>query len=182
MSGRNVSCSLAPIAVVGSAYAVEYLSVQRAQQLLFPDADFFREHHVILTSGQKKEIRKVSGRKQRWDKQRAWEAWQGQRFAGWFLIDDVIGKHEFITYATAVSPEGSVLGVEIMNYRETHGGEVRGEEWRMHFLNKMVSDPFKLDVDIPNISGATLSCRNVTDGVKRLLAVWETVLKRERHE
>jgi len=44
------------------------------------------------------------------------------------------------------------------------------------FNRKTLADPFKLDNDIPYISGATLSCRNVTDGVKRLLALQETAL------
>ena len=35
----------------------------------------------------------------------------------------------------------------------------------------------KLDEDIQNISGATLSCRHLTDGVKRLLALYDLVLK-----
>ena len=35
----------------------------------------------------------------------------------------------------------------------------------------------KLDADIKNISGATISCRHVTDGVKRLLALHDLVLK-----
>ena len=43
----------------------------------------------------------------------------------------------------------------------------------------MLADPFKLDRDIPNISGATLACRNVTDGVKRLLALKHAVLAHE---
>ncbi|MCB1687912.1 MAG: FMN-binding protein [Halioglobus sp.] len=33
--------------------------------------------------------------------------------------------------------------------------------------------------DIPNISGATLSCRNVVDGVRRLLVLHDLVLKNE---
>jgi hypothetical protein len=35
----------------------------------------------------------------------------------------------------------------------------------------------KLDSDIKNISGATLSCRHITDGVKRLLSFYEIALK-----
>jgi hypothetical protein len=34
-------------------------------------------------------------------------------------------------------------------------------------------------VDVPNISGATLSCRNVMDGVKRLLVLQQIALPDE---
>jgi Na+-translocating ferredoxin:NAD+ oxidoreductase RnfG subunit len=45
-------------------------------------------------------------------------------------------------------------------------------------VGKTSQSPLKLDRDIKNISGATLSCRHVTDGVKRLLAFYEVALKR----
>jgi len=35
----------------------------------------------------------------------------------------------------------------------------------------------RLDADIHNISGATLSCRHVTDGVRRLLSLYAHALK-----
>jgi Na+-transporting NADH:ubiquinone oxidoreductase subunit NqrC len=53
---------------------------------------------------------------------------------------------------------------------------VREPGWRRHFVGKTLADRFKLDEDVPNISGATLSCRNVTDGVKRLLAIHKLYL------
>ena len=48
---------------------------------------------------------------------------------------------------------------------------------RAQFVGKNVSAPLKLSQDIKNISGATLSCRHITDGVKRILATYEIALK-----
>ena len=70
-----------------------------------------------------------------------------------------------------------MLGLEILTYRETHGEEVAEAKWRANFKGKTLSSPFKLDQDIPNISGATLSSRNITDGVKRLLVLQKVALK-----
>ena len=56
---------------------------------------------------------------------------------------------------------------------------MREAAWRKNFKGKTLDDKFKLDVDVPNISGATLSSRNVTDGVKRLLALQKVVLMNE---
>jgi Na+-translocating ferredoxin:NAD+ oxidoreductase RnfG subunit len=47
----------------------------------------------------------------------------------------------------------------------------------MQFAGKTAADPLRLDGDIKNISGATLSCRHITDAVKRLLATYEVALK-----
>ena len=129
-----------------------------------------------LSDAERDRIKSLSGMRQRWKTQQAWRAERGGELLGWMIVDDVVGKHEYITYAAAISPEGSVLGIEILSYRETHGDEVRQASWRDNFVGKTLDDPFKLDVDVPNISGATLSCRNVVDGVKRLLALHRVAL------
>jgi hypothetical protein len=41
----------------------------------------------------------------------------------------------------------------------------------------MASDPIKLNKDIQNIGGATLSCKHLTDGVKRVAVLYELALK-----
>lgn len=170
-SSRDWAAFLLPMAVAASAQATDYLSVQQAQTLLLPGAASFAEQPLRFTDEQKDRIKSLSGLRQRWDEQKVWRAEKGGQLQGWFIVDEVIGKHEFITYATAISPEGKVLGVEIMSYRETHGGQVRDAAWRKNLAGKTLADKFKLDEDVPNITGATLSCRNVMDGVKRLLAI-----------
>ena len=167
-----------PAALVAAAplYATEYLTVEQAQHALFPDADGFVDAAVELDDAQRKAIQKQSGVRQRTKKQPVWRVEQQGARVGWFIVDEVIGKHEFITYAVGLSDQGKVTGIEILAYRETHGYQVREAKWRQVFVGKTLADPFKLDKDIPNISGATLSCRNVTDGVKRLLVLQSLVL------
>lgn len=168
-----------PAAIVAPhiAFAANYLTIPQAQQVLFPEATRFVEAAVELTPDQMKAIQKLSGLRQRWKKQEVWQAMTGDRPLGWFIVDNVVGKHEFITYAAGITRDGQVTGVEILTYRETYGYQVRNERWRKVFEGKTISDRFRLDEDIPNISGATLSCRNLTDGVKRLLALQQVVLE-----
>src|ERR1019366_8909752 len=97
----------------------------------------------------------------------------------WLIIDEVLGKHEMITYACGIDAHGNVVGVEIMDYRETYGGEIRNANWRRQFTGKTVTSPLKLDEDIRNVSGAPLSSRHITDGVKRLLVTHEFALKNQ---
>jgi Na+-transporting NADH:ubiquinone oxidoreductase subunit NqrC len=92
------------------------------------------------------------------------------------MVDRVIGKHEFITYALALGPDGTVRGIEILEYRETYGGEIRNPNWRRQFVGKKPGSALRLDGDIRNISGATLSSRHVTDGVRRLLVTYQMLL------
>lgn len=160
-----------------NVFAADYLTVAQAQQVMFATADEFIVQAVHLNDAQLDAIKDKAGVKQRSAEPDVWMVKEGGEFAGWFLTDQVIGKHEFISYAVAISPAGKVIGLEIMSYRETHGGQVRNPDWRIHFMGKQLGDKFKLNKDIPNISGATLSCRNITDGVKRLLALHDVALQ-----
>lgn len=165
--------------VVTPAYSADYLSIAQAQTLLFSDATSFIDQTRLLTSDAKSQIKDLAGTRQRQDQQPIWRVEQDGEFKGWFLVDDVIGKHEYITYAVGINPQGEVIGMEILSYRETHGGQVRDAVWREQFHGKTLNDPFKLDEDVSNISGATLSCRNLLDGVKRLLAIHKLFLAQE---
>lgn len=163
-------------AVVAPAYAADFMTAEEAAAELFPDADERTMVLVELSGEERDRIKALSGLRQRWKTQQVWRAERAGQLLGWTIVDEVIGKHEYITYAAGITPDGHVIGIEILSYRETHGGEIMDASWREHFAGKTLDDAFKLNEDIPNISGATLSCRNVTDGVKRLLALTEIVL------
>jgi hypothetical protein len=163
-----VSALIAP-----SAFAVQYLTIDQAQKAIFPGKSFTATL-VKLTGSQRKAIEQASGVRVLRDEQQVWRVSGG----GWFIVDEVVGKHEFITYAAGLTADGSVKQIEIMDYRETYGGQIRDQKWRFQFVGKTSRSTLKLDSDIKNISGATLSCRHITDGIKRLLAFYETALKR----
>jgi Na+-transporting NADH:ubiquinone oxidoreductase subunit NqrC len=86
-----------------------------------------------------------------------------------------VGKHEYIPFALGLDDAGTVMAVEILEYRESYGGEIRNAAWREQFRGKRHGANLKLNADIQNISGATLSSRHITDGVKRLLATYALV-------
>jgi uncharacterized protein with FMN-binding domain len=138
----------APAAVVISvsapAHAVQYLSVEDAQRAAFPSA-----HFTEVQPG------------------RVWKASSG----GIFVLDHVIGKHLYIDYAVSIQG-GRVHRVDILQYRESYGGDVRSPSWLSQFVGKSASSPLQVGSDIRNISGATLSSMHVTEGVKRVLAAY----------
>jgi Na+-translocating ferredoxin:NAD+ oxidoreductase RnfG subunit len=104
---------------------------------------------------------------------RLWKVAEG----GYFVIDEVVGKHELITYAIGLTADGAVKQIEIMDYRESYGYEIRNSRWRGQFTGKTPADALKLESEIQNISGATLSSRHLTEGVKRILATYETAFR-----
>ena len=176
-NASRLLCLTLPAALIGSTsgYAVTYLTVEQAQAALWPGVNLV-ETSVKLSPGLRKAVEKAARVRVRQAEFKAWRTPDD----GWFLVDQVIGKHEFITYAVALTAGGAVAGLEILDYRETYGGEIRNGKWLAQFAGRTVASPLRLDQDIRNISGATLSCRSLTDGVKRLLVTHDLVLKHLR--
>ena len=152
------------------AYATQYLTQAEAQKVIFTEATEFKPVLISLNATQKTAISSVS--------KTIWQAYAGGKHIGWFVVDEVYGKHEYITYAVGIDLNGAVRRVEVLEYRETYGGQVRNATWRDQFVGKKHGAKLKLEDDIANISGATLSCLHISDGVRRVLALHEFVLKK----
>jgi Na+-translocating ferredoxin:NAD+ oxidoreductase RnfG subunit len=143
------------VSVASPAYAMQYLSIEEAQKQAFPSATHFAE----VQAG------------------RVWKAEAGGRVAGFFIFDRVVGKHLYIDYAVALTPSGAVHSVEILQYRESYGGEIRSPSWLAQFVGKSSGSSLKINGDIRNIAGATLSSTHITEGVKRVLAAYGNRLR-----
>lgn len=174
---RFVSLPVAAIAVAGNVQAAQYLTIDQAQMLMFGNSAKFVRNDLKFSDDALSAIQKASGVKVERNKQPLWEVKEGDSLVGYFIVDEVYGKHEYITYAVALEPDGRVRQIEVLVYRESYGYEIRNSAWRAQFIGKKSSDPLTLNQDIKNISGATMSCRHVSEGVKRLLATYDYALR-----
>jgi FMN-binding domain len=156
----------AALVVCQSAQALEYLSVAQAQALMFP-GQTLAPLPVVLSAADIAAIEKDSGVQVFPGSLTAWKAERG-----YFCADSVIGKHDLIRYAVALDTDGKVREVEILEYREAYGGEVRNARWLRQFVGLHHGDTVKVGRGIQNISGATLSSGHLTDGIRRLLATY----------
>lgn len=158
--------------ISGAAYARTFMSIQDAQKLMFPNTKLTKVP-VTFTDAQLEVIRDRSGVREPEKGDQIWHAANG----GWFMVQQVVGKHEMITYAIGINPDGAVKHIEILEYVESYGYEVAEQSWLKQFYGKTVANTFKLGKDVDSISGATLSCKHLADGVKRDLVAYDTVLK-----
>lgn len=154
------------------AYSKTYLTVDQAKKLSYQNIGM-KKIDVELTKEQMKSIQKASDTRVRDSKMSIYKTTNGD----WFIIDNVIGKHENIDIAVAISKDGKVNNIEVLVYRETYGGQIMNKKWLNQFYGRDNSEILRLDKQIKNISGATLSCRHITDGVNRLTHTWDQVLK-----
>jgi hypothetical protein len=173
------------LAVLGAAsvlpsqvvIAADYLTVEDAQRALFPHAERFAEVAFALSPAQHAQVAALAGEQPPHRSLRAFRALRAEEFLGYVFIDEVIGKQDFITYAAAIDAAGRLGPLEVLSYRESHGGEVRSEAWRRQFAGRADLGALKVQTDIKNIAGATLSCEHVTQGVRWLFALWQVALR-----
>ena len=165
-----IPASIAAASVAHVAYAAQYMTVKQAQASAFPNATQF----VPLAEPDAATAAAI-GAMTGWTP-RIFDARAGDTHLGYVIVDQVIGKSELITYAASIDAKGAIASIEILDYRESHGGEVRLLGWRKQFVGKTSADPVALNKDIKNISGATLSCQHLTDGVNRLLKYYQQSL------
>jgi Na+-transporting NADH:ubiquinone oxidoreductase subunit C len=158
------------------ADATVYFTGEAVKQALFPGATRFVDRSITLSKAQSKDIASASATRVMAAKVTALDAYGASGKLGTLFIDKVYGKHEFITYALALDAGGAVRGIEIMDYRESYGDQVRLPKWRAQFAGKRHGQPIQIDKQIKNISGATLSCVHITEGVRRLLATYALAL------
>jgi Na+-translocating ferredoxin:NAD+ oxidoreductase RnfG subunit len=163
----------ASVALIASApsHAAQYATVDEAARRAFPQATAFRDSTMALSPAEMSKVAAAAGLSARSSQWRMLVALVGDKPLGVVVVDAVIGKFELIDYAVGIDADGKITNVEILAYRESHGYEVRLPAWRKQFLGKDHAAKLRVGEDIANISGATMSSTNVTDGVRRIVAV-----------
>jgi hypothetical protein len=166
--------ALLPVPIV---VAADYLSVDAAQRTIFPQADAFQEVLLPQTPEQMQAVAARAGPQPPHGVVRIWTATRGGVLLGHVFVDEVIGRQSLISYAIGIDANGALLNLEILAYRESHGGEIRNAAWRAQFDHRESLEQLRFRTDIKNISGATLSSEHVTQGVRWLLALWQSALR-----
>jgi hypothetical protein len=159
--------------------AADYMTVEAAQRAQFPQADHFDEIILALNPTQKVTVRQLAGSQPPHRSLRAWKAMGASELLGYVFVDEVLGRQDMITYAVGIDHAGRIGTLDVLAYRESHGGEIRGTGWRNQFDGREGLDHLRFGTDIKNIAGATLSCEHVTQGVRWITALWQVALRSE---
>jgi hypothetical protein len=175
LAASGIAALVVPPAQV--AVAADYMTVDAAQRGFFAQADRFDEVILALNADQKQAVTQLAGSQPPHRSLRAWKAMRGNDVIGYVFVDEVLGRQDMITYAVAIDGSGKMTPIEVLSYRESHGGEIRGTAWRRQFDGRHGLDHLRFGTDIKNIAGATLSCEHVTQGVRWVTALWQVTLR-----
>ena len=149
-----------------------YLTKKEALKIAFPGADTIDKERKWLTDEQKTAIAKLSLLEIREIRFTFYVGKKDGKPMGYMLIDHIIGKSFPITFMTVLNVDGTVRDVEILVYREPRGWEVRFPSFMSQFFGMNAQSDFR---DINSITGATLSVRAITKGVKKAVAAYKVL-------
>ena len=152
--------------------AAVFMTLAQGQQVVAPEATRFHAYPLVLDDELLRAVAHSSqSRIPRGFQPQCWLAMAADKTVGWVMADRVIGKYDAIDYVAGFTTAGAVTALEVLAYRESHGAEIRQAAWRQQFAGRKGPGQLRFGDDIRNISGATLSCQHVTEGMQRLSAL-----------
>lgn len=161
--------------LIREAYAKVLTSAEKVLDRFLADADEVTEEVKVLTEDQKSAI----AAKARvtfdpvFDREFSFFIGrQGGQVIGYAAKHAVKGKWGMIHYMIALDPDGTVREVKVLEYQERRGKPVAKRRFLKQFKGKTIQSRIKLRKDIHGVTGATISSRGMTDGVRKLVHVF----------
>ena len=149
----------------------EFMTEEEALKAVLPKSQRVRKELLRLTAEQKELIEQRIGWKFPEDSFKLYIGHTGDTIDGYAMVHHTIGKYKPMTYMVGVDAKGTCTDVELLVFRDAKGSEVRTKRFNSQYDGKTVTDPIRINKDIINISGATMSVRSMSAGVKRVLVL-----------
>lgn len=140
---------------------------------IYPDADSARAHRVLVDSMLSVALHARLGRMVRDSQFICFEVYEAGERVGMAIVADEQGKYRPITFMAGVDESNRIVDVRVLVYRESRGGEVRHTRFLKQYRGKSLESPIRINRDIVNITGATISVNSLNAGVRKALAVAE---------
>ena len=149
----------------------EFMAEEDALKTVLPKSQQVRKELIRLTAEKKELIEQRIGWKFPEDSFELYIGQTGDKIDGYAMVHNTIGKYKPMTYMVGVDAKGTCTDVELLVFRDAKGSEVRTKRFNAQYDGKTVMDPIRINKDIINISGATMSVRSMSAGVKRVLVL-----------
>ena len=148
-----------------------FMTEDEGVKIMLPKSERVRRDVIRLSSEKKSQIEERIGWKFPEEEFEVYVGETGTRVDGYAVVQNTIGKHKPMTYMVGVDGQGSISDIELLVFRESRGSEIRQKRFNSQYEGKTVVDPVRINKDIINISGATMSVRSMSAGIKRVLVL-----------
>jgi len=161
------------------AKAKQFKDPLQALKEIYPNTQI-EVKNIVLSKEQVERIEKLSNTK------------LGTRLVSWYIVKKgsniiayaYVDTHTVRTHPEVVlytiTPEGKIDVVEVLAFNEPLE-YMPDENWLKLFKGKELKEGnLRLRRDIPNMTGATLTARAITDAARRVLAMWQVLFGEKR--
>lgn len=142
--------------------------IEKALKSCYGVQSVIQQEKILLNDYGKSDIERLTGQKFFAEEVYLYKISAQNEIQGYAILDNVYGKSMPITFLVMYDKNATILCTQIIRYREPYGGAIQNKKWNDQFSGKNISSEFKVDKDVHNISGATISVHSVTKGIKKL--------------
>ncbi len=166
------------VLIFSPARAQVFKTQKQALEQAFTECDTVKRNTVFLTDKQVAKIQKKANAKLESKLATYYVGVKSDSVTGYAFFETNIVRTKPETFMVVVNPDGSVRFVEILAFYEPMD-YLPTDRWFRLFEGKVLNNELWPKRGIHNISGATLSVRAITLGVRRILATYDIAIARE---
>lgn len=157
-------------------FAETFCSVEDALKIILPEAKDIKEEVKTLSEEQKKSIAKAA--QVEFDPEFDKEFHFYISKMGAAVLDTVKGKWGPIKFMMAFDQQGNIKDLLVLELKERRGRPVKERKFLEQYIGKTIASPIKLNKDIKGIAGATISSRQMTNGIRKLVYIYEELYRK----
>ncbi len=147
------------------------MTEEEALKRVFSEADEILTDRIFLSSEDRKALEDRLGRRLFEEGFLVYIGKKGDEVLGYAVITQEVGKFHPFDFIVAVRPNGKIKDLAVLVYRESRGGDVARRRFTHQFIGKSLKNPLRINKDIINITGATMSVMCMCEGVKKVLVL-----------
>lgn len=88
---------------------------------------------------------------------------------GYVMVEEAMGRYHTFKFMVFVNPDLVVKKVYVLQYDEDYGSEITSKKWLQQFKGFNPQSEIKYKQNIDAISGATISSKSITEGIRDAL-------------
>lgn len=156
-----------------------YLTKDDALKQAFPSAEAIERQNLFLTDEDLKHIEALSKVKVESRLFTYYKAVSKEGIIGYAVIESHIVRTKPEVYMVVIRPNGEVGYIEILAFYEPDE-YIPPRRWLAQFIGKRLNESLWIKRDIQAITGATLSAYGLTREIRRVLAIFELKIMKEK--
>ena len=156
-----------------------FYAKDEALKLAFPDADRVEMRTFFLKDEELRRAEKTALTRIESKLFTFYLGKKGSSVIGYAAIDTHIVRTLPETFMVVLTPEGKVRTTIVLAFHEPPE-YLPSERWLQQFQGKEIDPNLRLGRDIVGIAGSTLSTQAITQGVRKILALFQILVKEKR--